>query len=325
MKAVLCKQWGDPDKLVVEEVESKLPGKGEVRIRVRACGVNFTDVVMIQGQYQVKPPFPFSPGLELAGEVLDLGEGVTGFQAGDRVMAITTYGGFAEEVIVPAAAVIPLPPSLDFVSAAAFPVSYGTSHIALDHRGHLQPGETLLVLGAAGGTGLTAVEIGKLMGATVIAAASSDEKLALTRQYGADYTINYSSENLRERIKEITGGKGLNVVYDPVGGAFTEQCLRSLAWEGRLLVIGFASGEIPQLPANLTLVKNCAVVGVFWGAYTLNKPKVLSDSLRTLLGWQAEGRLKPHVSQTFPLERAGDAIWALMRRQAMGKVVVTMQ
>ena len=323
MKAMLCKAWGSPDTLVYEEVESKAPAKGEVRLRVRACGVYFGDGLMIQGLYQVKPLFPFSPGGEIAGVVLDVGEGVTHLKPGDRVIAITYYGGLAEEVCVPAQATFPLPPSMDFIDAAGFPIAYGTSHIALEHRGKLQPGETLLVLGAAGGMGLTAVELGKLMGATVIAAASTPEKLALTQQYGADHVINYSTENIRDRIKEITGGKGVNVVYDPVGGDLFEPCLRSTAWEGRYLVIGFASGTIPQVPVNLTLLKNCSIVGVFWGAYMLHQPKTFVASLQTLMTWHAEGKLKPHIGHTFPLERGADALWTLIRRQAMGRVVVT--
>ncbi len=324
MKALLCKQWGNPDSLVVETVEDKAPASGEVTVRVQACGINFADTLMIQGLYQTRPPFPFSPGLEIAGEITALGESVKYLKVGQRMMGIVNYGGAAEAVNVPAASVIPIPDAVDFTTAAAFPVAYGTSHLALDHRAHLWAGETLLVLGAAGGVGLTAVEIGKQMGATVIACASTPEKLELTQQYGADHVINYTSENLRDRIKELTGGKGVNVVYDPVGGALFEPALRSMAWEGRYLVIGFASGTIPQIPANLTLLKNCSVVGILWGAYAVNQPQVLNDSLRTLLGWYAEGKLKPHISEAFPLERGAEALWSLMRRQAMGKVVVTM-
>jgi len=323
MKAILCKAWGDPSTLVLEEVEAKAPGEGEVRIRIRACGVNFADTLMIAGQYQSRPPFPFSPGVEIAGEVIEVGAGVTQFMLDDRVMGITDYGGYAEEATIRAALLLPMPPNMDFVTAAAFPIAYGTSHLALDHRAHLKTGETLLVLGAAGGVGLTAVEIGKLMGATVIAAASTPEKLALTQQYGAEHFINTSSENLRDRIKEITGGKGVDVVYDPVGGDLFDQAVRSLNWEGRLLVIGFASGRIPEVPANLTLVKNISIVGVFWGAYAGRNPKVLTGSLLTLLGWHAEGKLKPHVSATYPLEKAADAMFALINRQSTGKVVIT--
>jgi NADPH2:quinone reductase len=323
MKAILCNAWGDPDTLVYGEVDSKVPAKGEVRIGVLACGVYFGDTLMIRGLYQVKPPFPFSPGGEIAGEVIDVGEGVTHLKAGDRVMAIAYHGGLAEEVCVPAQAVIPLPASMDFATAAAFPLAYGTSHIGLAHRGKLQAGETLLVLGAAGGMGLTAVELGKLMGATVIAAASTPEKLVLTQEYGADHIINYSTENIRDRIKEITGGKGVNVVYDPVGGDLFEPCLRSTAWEGRYLVIGFTSGTIPQVPVNLTLLKNCSIVGVYWGAYMLNQPRTFMDSLQTLFAWHAEGKLKPHIGHKLPLEQGAEALWTLARRQAMGRVVVT--
>lgn len=323
MKAILCKAWGDPSTLVLEEVEAKALGEGEVRIRIRACGVNFADTLMIAGQYQSRPPFPFSPGVEIAGEVIEVGAGVTQFMLDDRVMGITDYGGYAEEATIRAALLLPMPPNMDFVTAAAFPIAYGTSHLALDHRAHLKTGKTLLVLGAAGGVGLTAVEIGKLMGATVIAAASTPEKLALTQQYGAEHFINTSSENLRDRIKEITGGKGVDVVYDPVGGDLFDQAVRSLNWEGRLLVIGFASGRIPEVPANLTLVKNISIVGVFWGAYAGRNPKVLTGSLLTLLGWHAEGKLKPHVSATYPLEKAADAMFALINRQSTGKVVIT--
>lgn len=324
MKALICKQWGMPETLVLEEVEGKAPIAGEVRIRVRACGINFADALMVQGLYQVKPPFPFSPGLEVAGEVLDVGEGVSHVKPGQRVMGIANWGGLSEEINLPGMMVMPIPDKMTYEQAAAFPVAYGTSHVALDHRGHLLAGETLLVLGAAGGVGLTAVEIGKLMGATVIACASTDEKLELTRKYGADHTINYTAENLRDRVKEITGGKGVNVAYDPVGGALFEPAVRSLAWEGRMLVIGFASGTIPQLPANLTLIKNSAVVGVFWGAYAFNNPRVLTGSLQMLMNWMAEDKLKPHISQTFPLEYGAAALRALMERQSMGKVVVTM-
>jgi NADPH2:quinone reductase len=322
MKAVLCKTWGDPSTLTLEDVPSKAPGAGEARLRVRACGVNFADTLMIQGKYQVRPPFPFSPGLEAAGDVLEVGAGVTHLKPGDRVLCITGYGGMAEELVVPAEMVIPMPPNMDYATAAGFPIAYGTSHVALDHRAHLQPGETLLVLGAAGGVGLTAVEIGKKMGATVIAAASTPEKLALTREYGADHTIEYTRENLRDRLKDITGGRSVNVVYDPVGGDLFEPALRSIAWEGRYLVIGFASGTIPQFPANLALMKNASVVGVLWGAYAANSPAVLRASLGTLLRWYAEGGLRPHISQTFLLEHAADALWSLLRRQSTGKVVV---
>jgi NADPH:quinone reductase len=323
MRAVLCKQWGEPDTLMLEEVPSPELSAGKVRVRVRACGVNFGDTLMVAGKYQVKPPLPFSPGFEIAGEVLEVGDGVSHLQAGDKVMALGDYGGYAEEVVVPAAMVMPRPPTMSDIHAAAFPVAYGTSHVALEHRARLQAGETLLVFGAAGGVGLTAVEIGKRMGATVIACASSPEKLQVAAQYGADHLIDYSHESVRERVKEITGGKGADVIYDPVGGAMFDEGMRAIAWEGRLLVVGFASGTIPQLAANLTLVKNCAVMGVYWGAYAQRNPQVLNGSVKTLLGWYAEGTLKPHISQTFPLEQAAEALKALIERKSTGKVVIT--
>jgi NADPH2:quinone reductase len=323
MKAVLCKQWGDPSTLVIEDVPSKAPAASEARLAVRACGINFADTLIIQGQYQVKPAFPFSPGLEVAGEVIEVGADVTHLLPGDRVLATTQYGGLAQEVCVPAAMALPIPDNMEFVTAASFAVAYGTSHVALTHRGNLKPGETLLVLGAAGGVGLTAVEIGKLLGAKVIAAASTPEKLELAKQYGADHLVDYTKENIRDQVKAFTNGKGADVIYDPVGGSIFEQVMRCVAWEGRVLVIGFASGTIPQLPVNLTLVKNCSVVGVYWGAYALNKPKVLIDSLHTLLGWYAEGKLKPHISAIYPLERAAEALNALIQRRSTGKVVVT--
>lgn len=322
MKAMVCHEWGDPSTLKLEEMPSVPPGNNEVRVAVHACGVNFADTLMIAGQYQVRPAFPFSPGLEIAGEVLETGTGVGRFKPGDRVMGVCEYGGFAEEVTVNAATLLPISENMDFVRAAAFPIAYGTSHLALERRARLQPREILLVLGASGGVGLTAVEIGKRMGATVIAAASTAEKLEITERYGADYTINYQEEDLRERVKQITGGRGANVIYDPVGGQAFDAAMRSIAWEGRVLVIGFASGDIPQLPVNLTLVKNCSVIGLYWGAYTQRDPQTLSESLQTLLSWYESGVLKPYVSVTYPLERTGDAMMALMERKSTGKVVV---
>lgn len=298
---------------------------GQVRIGVHACGVNFADTLIIQGLYQEKPAFPFSPGMEVAGEIMEVGEGVTHLRVGDRVAAITGYGGYAEEVVVDARTVLPIPPLMGLVTAAGFAITYGTSHIALVHRAHLQPGETLLVHGAAGGVGLTAVEIGKLLGATVIATASTPEKLALAQQYGADHLINYRQEKFRDRVKEITNGKGVDVVYDPVGGDVFDESVRCLAWEGRLLVIGFANGRIPQFPANLALVKNMSVVGVYWGGYAARQPRVITDSLRTLLAWYAEGKIRPHISRTYPLEQAADALNSLITRQSTGKVVLTIR
>ena len=323
MKAVLCKAFGDPSTLVVEEIDSPPLAPGEIRIGIHACGINFGDTLMISGQYQVKPPFPFSPGLEVSGEVLETGGGVNGFKPGDRVVALCDYGGYADEIVVPATVVLPIPEALDTITAAAFPVAYGTAHLALSHRARLQPGETLLVHGAAGGVGLTAVEVGKRLGATVIAAASTPEKLQIAAAKGADHLLNTSQESIRDRVKELTGGKGADVIYDPVGGDSFDQSLRCINWEGRLLVIGFASGKIPRLPTNLTLVKNFSVVGVYWGAYMKRDPGVLTDSLAVLLDWYTEGKLQPHVSQTYPLEAAAEAMNTLIKRQSTGKVVLT--
>lgn len=324
MKAILCKTFGTPDTLVLEEIESPTVKAGEVKIRVRAAGVNFPDALMIQGLYQVKPPFPFSPGLEVAGDIIEIGAGVDNLQVGERVIAIVNYGAYAEEVVVPAMTVLPMPANMSYEEGAGFPLVYGTSHVALKHRGKLQAGETVLVLGAAGGVGLTAVELSKLMGAKVIAAASTAEKLALTRDYGADETIDYTSENLSDRIKQLTNGRGVDVVYDPVGGDNFDTAVRRVAWEGRYLIIGFASGRIPELPANIPLLKNASIVGVFWGGYLLNNPSVIMNSFQELLTWYAQGKLKPYIHKTFPLENAADAITELMERRAMGKVLVTM-
>ena len=322
MRAVLCKAYGPPESLVLEEQPSPQPGPGQVRVGVQACGVNFPDTLIIQGNYQFKPALPFSPGGEVAGVVQALGDGVTGYAVGDRVIAATTWGGYAEEVLAEAVRLIPMPAAMDFPTAAAFTLTYGTSHHALKDRAQLQPGETLLVLGAAGGVGLAAVELGKAMGARVIAAASSDEKLALCTAHGADATINYASEDLRSRIKELTGGRGINVVYDPVGGDLSEPAVRSIAWNGRLLVVGFAAGRIPNMPLNLPLLKGCSIVGVFWGAFTRNEPARNAANLQELLLWWSEGRLKPHVSAVYPLERAVDALNDLVQRRVQGKAVL---
>jgi len=322
MKAVLCKAYGPPDSLVIEDVASPIPGPGEAVISVKAASVNFPDVLIIENKYQVKPPLPFSPGSEVSGIVKAVGDGVTNVKAGDRVMAITGYGAFAEEVKTEARRMLPIPPKMDFPTAAAFGLTYATSEHALVDRGALQPGETLLVLGAAGGVGLAAIEIGKILGARAIACASTDEKLAVCRQHGADETINYATEDLRERIKALTNGNGADVVYDPVGGAYTELALRSIAWRGRLLVVGFAAGEIPKIPLNLTLLKGCSIVGVFWGDFARREPGHFAAAMTRLGAWYAQGKLKPHVSETFPLERAADALKLMAARKATGKVVL---
>jgi NADPH2:quinone reductase len=323
MKAVLCRQFGPPSVLRVEEVPSPAPGPGQLVVATRTCGVNFPDTLIIQGKYQFKPDFPFSPGGEVSGVVKEVGDGVTAFKTGDRVIAATTFGGYAEEVVADANRTLPIPDGMDFDSAAAFVLTYGTSHHALKDRAQLRAGETLLVLGAAGGVGLAAIELGKLMGARVIAAASSPEKLAVCKAHGADELIDYSSEDLRARIKALTDGKGVDVVYDPVGGDYSEPALRSIAWNGRFLVVGFAAGTIPSLPLNLPLLKGCAVVGVFWGGFTRNEPERNQENLAELAKWAAEGKLKPHISARYPLEGAAEALQSLMDRQVQGKVVLT--
>jgi NADPH:quinone reductase len=323
MKAVLCKAYGPPESLVVEEIAPLQPEAGEAVITVKAASVNFPDVLIIQNKYQFKPPLPFSPGSEVAGVVKSVGAGVDRFAPGEPVMAITTYGGFAEEVKVDAQRLVPLPAGMDFASAAAFGLTYATSDFALRDRGDVKAGETLLVLGAAGGVGIAAIEIGKVLGTTVIACASTDEKLAVCRDHGADETINYATEDLRERIKELTGGRGVDVVYDPVGGQYTEPALRSLAWRGRLLVVGFAAGEIPKIPLNLTLLKGCSIVGVFWGEFARREPQRFAEAMRQLGQWFADGKIRPHISATFPLERAAEALTLMANRQVTGKVVLT--
>ncbi|HUN69566.1 MAG TPA: NADPH:quinone oxidoreductase family protein [Burkholderiales bacterium] len=323
MKAVLCKQFGPPESLVVEELPSPRAGAGEVVLSMRAASLNFPDVLIIQNKYQFKPPLPFSPGSEMAGVVKEIGEGVHGHRPGDRVIAFTTYGAFAEEVKVDAGRLVPIPEGMDFNSAAAFLLTYGTSDHALRDRGQLRAGETLLVLGAAGGVGLAAIEIGKALGARVIACASSADKLHVCRQHGADEAINYATEDLREKIKELTGGRGVDVVYDAVGGPYTEPALRSAAWRGRLLVVGFAAGDIPKIPLNLPLLKGCSIMGVFWGDFARREPKAFAASIAQLGTWFREGKLKPHVSQTFPLARAVEALKLMAGRKVKGKVVLT--
>jgi len=322
MKAVLCKEYGMPETLVIEEVAAPRAGKGHVVVTVKACGVNFPDTLIIQGKYQFKPPMPFSPGSEVAGIVKEVGEGVTGINVGEHVIASSGWGGFAEEVVVPASKITAMPAGLDFTIASAFVLTYGTAHHALKDRAQIQPGETLLVLGAAGGVGIAAIEIGKQLGARVIAAASSEEKLAVCRQHGASEGINYTSEDLRERIKQITGGKGIDVIFDPVGGSYSEPALRSMAWKGRFLVVGFAGGEIPRIPLNLTLLKGCSIVGVFWGAFTEREPQHNAANLQELMGWLSQGIVKPHISATYPLERAADALYDILNRKVLGKAVL---
>lgn len=322
MKAVLCKAFGPADTLVVEEIKSPEIKKNEVLLDVHAAGINFPDTLIIEGKYQFKPPFPFSPGGEASGVISAVGEKVSHLKVGDRVMALTGWGSCAEQVAVPAYNVLPMPDAMDFDTAAAFSMTYGTAIHALKQRGALQEGETLLVLGASGGVGLAAVEIGKAMGARVIAAASSAEKLEVARQAGADELINYQTDDVRERLKTLTKGQGVDVIIDPVGGDLFETVFRSIAWNGRMLVIGFASGTIPSLPANLPLLKGAAVLGVFWGAFAQRQPQDNVDNFQQLFAWYAQGKLKPLVSQTFSLEDTAEAINTLAARKAVGKLVI---
>ncbi|GAB4401437.1 MAG: NADPH:quinone oxidoreductase family protein [Microscillaceae bacterium] len=322
MKAVLCKNFGPIENLVVEEIESPPVGKNQVLISVKACGVNFPDILISQGLYQFKPTPPFSPGGEIAGVVKEVGEGVSHLKPGDRVFTLLGWGGFAEEVLADARATFPIPPGMDFITASSVMMTYGTTYHALVDRAQLQAGETLLVLGAAGGVGLAAVDIGRALGAKVIAAASTDEKLALCREYGATETIHYQSEDLRERLKVLTQNEGVDVVYDPVGGAYAEPAFRSLAWKGRYLVIGFAAGDIPKLPLNLPLLKGAALVGVFWGAFTQREPKKNLANMQTLLQMLGDGRLRNHIHGTYRLEQAVEALREMAERKVRGKVVL---
>jgi len=322
VKAVLCRQYGPPQSLAYEDVPSLVPGPGQVVVTAHACSVNFPDTLIIENRYQLKPALPFSPGAEVAGVVRATGEGVSAWQVGDRVIAVPGYGGYAEEVLAREDELFRLPAGLDFAEAAAFLVTYATSYYALKERANLQPGETLLVLGAAGGTGLSAVEIGKQLGARVIAAASSEDKLRLCRQHGADDTINYASEDLRERLRALTGGLGVDVVYDPVGGSYSEQALRGIAWRGRFLVIGFTAGEIPRIPLNLTLLKGCSIVGVWWGGFLRNERANSAACTQALMEWFRAGRVRPHISARYPLSQAAEALVQVAQRRVVGKVVL---
>lgn len=319
MKAVMCRQLGGT--LAVEEVADPVPAAGEIAIRVEACGVNFADTLIVRGQYQVKPELPFIPGMEVAGRVAAVGPGVEGHGVGDTVIGLVGTGGFAELVVCPAARAIPRPAGVASEVAAAIPVAYGTAHVALEHRAALRPGETLLVHGASGGVGLAAVETGKAMGATVIATASSAEKLAIAREHGADHLVDYARGPFRERVKEIAGG-GADVIFDPVGGDVFDQSLRCIAWGGRLLTVGFAAGRIPQAPANILLVKNISVVGIHWSSYRGRADGVLAASFARLFAWLREGRIRPLVSRGYPLHETPAALAALAGRRAQGKIVV---
>lgn len=322
MKAIRCKSYGLPSNLVLEEVESPQLRPNEVLVNVKACGLNFPDTLIIQGLYQFKPELPFTPGSDIAGVVKAVGENVTHVKVGQEVFGFVAYGGLAEEVLVPANACFPKPPQMDFSTAASFLMAYGTSYHALKDRAQLKSGQTLLVLGASGGVGLAAVELGKLMGANVIAAASNDEKLALCKKKGADHTLNYTTEDIKTTLKELTQGRGVDVIYDPVGGAYTEPALRASARNGRLLVVGFAAGDIPKIPLNLPLLKETAIIGVFWGNFAMKEPKANMANSMQLMQWHAEGKLKPHIHKIYDLADASKALTEMMHRKAMGKLVV---
>jgi NADPH2:quinone reductase len=323
MKAVICKEYGPPEKLVVADVPSPVAGPGQVVVSVRAAGVNFPDTLIIEGKYQFKPAPPFSPGGEIAGIVKSVGDGVTRVKPGDRVVALAPFGGYAEEVATGENTLLRMPDGLDFERAASALTTYGTTQYAFVDRAQLKPGETLLVLGAAGGVGLAAVELGKLLGAKVIAAARGADKLEICRSYGADGVIDYGTEDLKERVKALTGGNGADVVYDPVGGAYSEAALRATAWNGRFLVIGFASGEIPKIPLNLTLLKGCAILGVFWGSFLVREAARAAAMHTELLTFIRDGKLKPHLHARYRLEDAPRALRELLDRKVQGKAVLT--
>jgi NADPH:quinone reductase len=322
MKAVLCTRLGGPDDLEIRDIPDPAAGAGEAVVKVEAAALNFFDTLIIAGKYQIKPDLPFSPAAEFAGTVESVGAGVSGIAAGDRVLGYSGYGAARERVAIPASRLVKLPASFDAERAAGLAVTYGTSYYALKDRAGLKPGESLAVLGAAGGVGLAAVELGKAMGARVIACASSDEKLAFARRHGADDGVNYASENLREGLKRLGGDRGVDVIYDPVGGAQAEAALRAIAWEGRYLVVGFAAGEIPKLPLNLVLLKSCDVLGVFWGAWIDRDPEAHRANMADLVAWCAAGKLSSHVHAVYPLEKVAEALKAIANRQVMGKILL---
>ena len=324
MRAVLCHEWGGPEGLRVEDVEPPVPGAGQVRLAVHAAGVNFADILIVAGQYQEKPPFPFSPGMEAAGVVDAVGPGVTHVAPGDRVLAVPDSGSFAEFAIARETDVFRLPDGMDFVTAAGFPITYGTAHGALTWRAQLEAGEVLLVHGAAGGVGLAAVEVGKALGATVIATARGAEKLAVAKAHGADHLIDTGSEDVRTRVKDLTGERGgADVVFDPVGGDLFDASLRCVAWGARLLVVGFAAGRVPQIPANILLVKSVSAIGVYWGSHRRREPERVRAEFAELFDWYTEGKLRPHVSHTLGLDQATEALMLLKDRKSTGKVVLT--
>ena len=322
MKALVCKEFGPAENLKVEEMDDPILNSEEVCIKVHAAGINFPDILMVEGKYQFKPEFPFAPGAEAAGEIVSIGESVKNYKIGQRVIAMTGYGSFAELVKASQKKLIPLTDKIDYETASILPMVYGTSAHALIQRGKLKKGETLLVHGAAGGVGLAAVEIGKAMGARVIATASTDEKCQVAKEHGADEIINYSSGEFKETVKSMTDGKGADVIYDPVGGDVFDQSLRCIAWEGRLLVIGFTSGRIPSAPANLALLKSCDIVGVFWGAFVERTPHINLENFDKLYQWIEDGYIKPRISMKVPLENTLVAMKAIANREIIGKAIV---
>lgn len=322
MKAVLCKAFGPPESLVLDEVDAPVADAGQVLVDVHAAALNFPDVLMIEGKYQSRPPFPFSPGGEIAGTVAALGDGVEGFAVGEKVFGGIGVGGFAEQVAAPAGALVHMPEGMSFAQASGISTTYGTSYYALKQRADLKPGETLLVLGAAGGVGLAAVELGKAMGARVIAAASSADKLAIARDAGADELIDYSDGELKDKVKALTDGKGADVIYDPVGGSLFDQCMRCINWYGRVLVIGFAAGEIPRVPINLILLKSCQLVGVFFGAWSAKNPAESRRNLEEVLDFYRQGRIQALVGREYPMDQYAEALRCLSERRAIGKVVL---
>ena len=323
MKALVCNEYGPPESLAIEELDDPAPGAGEVLVNIKAAGINFPDLLNIAGQYQVKTPLPFVPGNEAAGIVEVVGEDVTRFKEGDRVIITPLAGGFAEKCVVAERLCLHLPGSMSFEQGAGFTITYATSYHAFRQCTKLKPGETVLVLGAAGGVGITAVEIAKALGARVIAAASSKEKLHFASEAGADQTINYSETSLRDAVRELTGGKGVDVVYDPVGGELAQMALRSLAWHGRYLVIGFACGEIPKFPANIALLKEASIIGVWWGTWGNHCPDDSLQNMMELTAMVDDGKLNPRVTESYPLANFKDAFAALTERRAKGKVVLT--
>ncbi len=325
MKAIICKEWCKPEDLFLLEIDQPPLDDNSVRIEVHAAGVNFPDVLIIQGKYQYKPSFPFSPGSEVAGIISEIGKNVLKHKVGDRVMVVTGHGAFAEEICVSESKLTKIPARMDYITAASMSLTYGTSAFALFQRANIKSDDTVLIHGATGGVGITAIEISKNMGASVIATASSEEKLRVAKEYGADFCINYSDNNFKDKVKEITKGKGADIIYDPVGGDIFDQSLRCIAWNGRLLVIGFASGRIPSAPTNIPLLKNCSIVGVFWGAWRDKYPEGHHNNMNKIINWWEEKKIKPKVSKVYELKDTKDALYALMNREVIGKAVINIR